>query len=92
MEPEAQHTTRALKAINGGPIFIEPVKDFRVNRISLHQPVEVTRFLSFAGQLGSFSHIGISKGATNNLAGFFVARRANSQKTPKPKGQKKAVE
>ena len=70
---QLQHAASALKAVDGRPVFVEPVEDLGVDRVCLHEAVVVAAFLGLGWEFRSFGNVGIGERAAHRVAGLSVA-------------------
>ena len=81
-----EHAARALKALDGRPVFVKTVKHFRVDGVGAQQAVKIARFLRFTGQTGPFGSIGVGKGAADL---FSVGKVPHRLEQPSPHNLKR---
>ena len=76
-----EHTTGALKVIQGGPIFIQAVKHLGVNRVGAHQAVEIPALLRLAREVVAVGGVVIRKGPAHRFRRQFVGDSAEQATT-----------
>ncbi len=69
---QTQDASGALEGRERGPIFIQAVKHFRMNRIARNQAVAVGYFLAFRREVGGIRPVHLTERVADGVAGFLI--------------------
>ena len=69
---QAQYAAGFLEALDGCPILIETVEDFRMNGIAALHALKIVHFLGFRGEIGVVFLIHVAEGLANSISPCFV--------------------